>query len=238
MDAGFGNSQKTVLHRQVFTSYEDARLKLLVQQYGEKNWNLISCMMPCRTPRQCRERYKGHLSPEILNLPWTPQEDRLLIEKYTVLGRKWSKIAKFFVGRSDSNIKNRWQILLQSNKQVQEICEQQNSANDDAFSIDTDSADNANERTAETSMVSNQNQDVSNTQSGKSIIVAQFSTPNEKPDEAESIHPLSINLQLIQGIWNSPTAEALRLNTDSLLADQDSHNSIVSKYKNYGGKIW
>ena len=87
-------------------------------------------------------------------------------------------------------------------------------------------------------MVSNQNQDVSNTQSGKSIIVAQFSTPNEKPDEAESIHPLSINLQLIQGIWNSPTAEALRLNTDSLLADQDSHNSIVSKYKNYGGKIW
>ena len=115
--------EKKGAKRQVFTSYEDARLKLLVDQFGDNSWQLIAHYMPSRTPRQCRERYKGYLDNSIKNLPWTQAEDNLLIEKYQIFGRKWAKITKFFNGRSNSNVKNRWTALLHFNPTVQKLNE-------------------------------------------------------------------------------------------------------------------
>jgi len=52
------------------------------------------------------------LSPEVVNGPWTKQEDELLLKLHTEHGPKWSKISKFFKGRSDCNVKNRWSRYL------------------------------------------------------------------------------------------------------------------------------
>ena len=91
-----------------FTIQEDENLKRLVMQFGDSNWQLISSFMPGRSVRQCRERYIGYLSPNLTTLPWTPQEDSILIQKLKEIGPKWTLMVPYFNGRSDSNIKNRW----------------------------------------------------------------------------------------------------------------------------------
>ena len=105
-----GNNQKgeKKMQRKLFSIEEDAKLRFLVLQYGTSDFKKIASMMPGRSTRQVRERYKNYLSPEINNGPWSRDEDNLLRQKYNELGPKWSKIAEFFPSRSDINVKNRW----------------------------------------------------------------------------------------------------------------------------------
>lgn len=107
------NGGASMIHgrRQLFSYEEDEQLKKLVEQFGDKDWKFIARKMPGRSTRQCRERYKNYLSPEIKNGPWTKEEDELLREKYNEYGPHWSSISKFFKSRSDVNIKNRWSAL-------------------------------------------------------------------------------------------------------------------------------
>ncbi|OHT13239.1 hypothetical protein TRFO_16685 [Tritrichomonas foetus] len=103
--------------RQMFSPEEDEALKELVKKFGDKDWKFVARKMPGRTTRQCRERYKSYLAPEIKNGPWTKDEDELLRQKYEELGPKWAQIATFFKSRSDVNIKNRWSSLsIRSNQ--------------------------------------------------------------------------------------------------------------------------
>ena len=95
-------------HRQLFTPAEDMQLCSLVACLGARNWDEIAKQMPGRTGRQCRDRYKNYLSPEISTIGWTYEEERLLAEKYAEFGPKWSKIAEFFQGRTGTALKNRW----------------------------------------------------------------------------------------------------------------------------------
>lgn len=90
-----------------FDAEEDIRLIKLVQKYGCVDWATISSQMPGRTQRQCRERYKNYLSPNLNNSPWTSEEDNILIKKYQAHGPKWSVLAQYFPGRSDINLRNR-----------------------------------------------------------------------------------------------------------------------------------
>ena len=102
--------------RKRFTQEEDATLKSLVDKLGVKLWDEIALHMPNRTARQCRDRYNNYLFKEITHQPWTPEEDKLILEKYQEYGPHWVKIAKFLNGRSGNNIKNRWHKYL--NKQM------------------------------------------------------------------------------------------------------------------------
>ncbi|EAX97746.1 Myb-like DNA-binding domain containing protein [Trichomonas vaginalis G3] len=99
--------------RRKFTPEEDQKLISYVQFFGEK-WAIISKLMETRTCKQCRERYREYLNPNITNLAWTPEEDNLLIQLYTTRGSKWAEFSKILRGRSDGNIKNRWYIYLKN----------------------------------------------------------------------------------------------------------------------------
>lgn len=90
-----------------FSSSEDRLLISLVQSYGTKSWVLVSKMMNNRTPRQCRDRWNHYLSPTTNNTLWSPEEDTLLIEKIKIFGNQWSRISKFFPGRTGVSIRNR-----------------------------------------------------------------------------------------------------------------------------------
>ena len=107
----FGAIKSSQGGRQMFSAEEDFLLRSLVARFGDKDWKIIAENMPNRTTKQCRERYKNYLSPNIRNDPWTPEEDQILIQKYNELGPKWSTIASFLDRRSDVNIKNRWTSL-------------------------------------------------------------------------------------------------------------------------------
>ncbi|OHS98154.1 Myb-like DNA-binding domain containing protein [Tritrichomonas foetus] len=94
-----------------FTKDEDERLRSIVTQLGEQDWDTIADHMPGRNQRQCRERWLNYLSPNVNREPWSAEEDALLIEKHNELGSRWVRIAKYFVGRSDTSVKNRWMVL-------------------------------------------------------------------------------------------------------------------------------
>lgn len=114
-------NKKTALGRQMFSPYEDVQLKFLVSQIGSGNWKAIASHMQGRTPRQCRERYRNYLAPDITNGPWTREEDSYLQSLYEQFGPKWSSIAKHFRNRSEVNIKNRWTSIGKINIQKSDI---------------------------------------------------------------------------------------------------------------------
>ena len=99
------------LERRKFTEEEDQILCNMVQKYGKKCWKFVAQHLTGKTPRQCRERYTHYLAPDIHHLPWTPQEDSMLIKEYSLIGPKWTKLKEQFQGRSTVNIKNRWTKL-------------------------------------------------------------------------------------------------------------------------------
>lgn len=97
-----------------FTPEEDKKLLQLVNTYGTNSWPTIASLMGTnRNQRQCRERWKNYVNPDLENgQPWTYEDDQLLVQKYEELGPKWNKIAKFFHNRSDNSIRNRWQLII------------------------------------------------------------------------------------------------------------------------------
>ncbi|MDR3317409.1 MAG: hypothetical protein LBS71_01215 [Puniceicoccales bacterium] len=105
-------------HKYCFRFEEDQRLINLVRRYGTDNWKKIASQMPGRNPRQCQERWKHYVNPEIQNAEWTPEEDSLLMEKVQELKGRWTKIAKFFKNRSDIQIKKRWQMLKSQDSEL------------------------------------------------------------------------------------------------------------------------
>jgi hypothetical protein len=52
----------------------------LVAKFGVKSWSLISTHLTGRLGKQCRERWYNHLSPKISKIPWTLEEDRVIVE--------------------------------------------------------------------------------------------------------------------------------------------------------------
>ena len=109
-------------NRSVFSIEEDDKLRRLVKEYGTQEWDLISEIMKTRNPRQCRERWKHYLSAPNTNKPWTQKDDELLMANYKKYGKKWTKLAKCFRGRSDLSVKNRVEQLLK-NQEPENICE-------------------------------------------------------------------------------------------------------------------
>ena len=95
---------------------EDAQLRNIMKDCINPDWLSISRMFKNRNPRQCQERWCYYLSPDVNNGPWSPDEDKLLFEKYEEFGSKWSVIAKFFKGRTNTNVKNMW-LSIQRNKE-------------------------------------------------------------------------------------------------------------------------
>lgn len=94
--------------RTKFTEEEDCQLKVLVDKYGESDWQSISNEMVQKTSRQCRERFMNYLRPSLNLGEWTPEEEQLLENQVLKIGQKWSLLTKFFENRSDVNIKNHW----------------------------------------------------------------------------------------------------------------------------------
>lgn len=100
--------------RKVFTSDEDAKLIEIMRLQQFTSWEKVAKDLPDRTARQCRDRWLNYLSPNIRKDPWLWAEDKLLVEKINEMGTHWSNIAKYFVGRSDNHLKNRWYSYLRN----------------------------------------------------------------------------------------------------------------------------
>jgi hypothetical protein len=105
-------SQKPLAHRRKFTPEEDLKIRSLFETLGPNSWDEIAGYLPGRSGRQCRDRYKNYLVDSLVTLPWTPEEDAIVIQKFHSIGPKWVEIGKLLSGRSGNNVKNRWHKRL------------------------------------------------------------------------------------------------------------------------------
>jgi hypothetical protein len=100
------------VQRRFFTADEDALLCRVVREARFTTWIDIASQLPGRSGRQCRDRWANYLCPGNKNDAWTAAEDDLLMQKFNEMGSRWSVISKFFDGRSENNVKNRWYTHL------------------------------------------------------------------------------------------------------------------------------
>ena len=112
---------------------EDEILANLVQQFGAKDWTNIAEKLndeildfihleqqdgeekiQCtqRNGKQCRERWLTALDPSINKQQWTLKDDLEFLEKWMEFGNKWRVIASNIPGRTESQVKNRFKLLL------------------------------------------------------------------------------------------------------------------------------
>ena len=93
---------------------EDKRLLRAVASFeGEelKFSKISASMRGCnRTYKQCRERWHNHLKPGIVKGNWTDAEDVFLFDQVCKIGRKWACIARMMRGRTDGDVKNRFNV--------------------------------------------------------------------------------------------------------------------------------
>eukprot|EP00511_Aplanochytrium_stocchinoi_P003110 CAMPEP_0204832380 /NCGR_PEP_ID=MMETSP1346-20131115/13490_1 /ASSEMBLY_ACC=CAM_ASM_000771 /TAXON_ID=215587 /ORGANISM="Aplanochytrium stocchinoi, Strain GSBS06" /LENGTH=506 /DNA_ID=CAMNT_0051964153 /DNA_START=68 /DNA_END=1588 /DNA_ORIENTATION=+ len=104
--------QKAGAPKHLWTSEEDDILEQAVKTLGEKSWSAIAARLPGRVGKQCRDRWRNHLCPEVKKGSWTKEEDRLLFEHQNILGNQWAEIAKHVPGRTDLSVKNRYYSYL------------------------------------------------------------------------------------------------------------------------------
>jgi hypothetical protein len=97
-----------------WTADEDKKLNGAVRAHGAKNWEAIGAMVPSRTRKQCRDRWRNSLDPSSGAVSgrtgsWTKEEDLKLKHSVQMHGGKdWAAISALVPGRTNRQCWNRW----------------------------------------------------------------------------------------------------------------------------------
>jgi len=108
----YQRSHNTKVYKRDWTKEEDENLKRLFEKYG-RNWNRIASEMPGRNTDQVFHRWQKRIRPGIRRHNWTLYEDlRLRMAHAAYGGSHFSRISHHLLGRTDIQIKERWDNVL------------------------------------------------------------------------------------------------------------------------------
>lgn len=98
-------------HFNPFTDQEDEKLRFYVESCGDNCWAKVAALLGGRTPRECRERWAQHLSNYDETVPWSLQEDKLLLELHNQYGDNFRKMTHTISWRTMNELKIRYEFL-------------------------------------------------------------------------------------------------------------------------------
>ncbi|XP_004510807.1 transcription factor MYB17-like [Cicer arietinum] len=105
---------KLGLKKGPWTSEEDEVLVNFIKKNGgHGSWRSLPKLAGLlRCGKSCRLRWTNYLRPDIKRGPFTPEEEKLVIQLHAILGNRWAAIASQLPGRTDNEIKNLWNTHL------------------------------------------------------------------------------------------------------------------------------
>lgn len=114
-----GRIKKSDSDNENWTKEDDSLILEHVRKNGPYNFVKLEQLIG-KKHRQIRERWLTHLSREVSKIPWSNDEDEILIRKQRECGTNWGLITLSLPGRSDICCKNRWCMLMRERKKIKE----------------------------------------------------------------------------------------------------------------------
>lgn len=112
----WNQNHKSTITKTQWQKREDACLFQIISEKGISHWQDIAEELNRRlnverNGKQCRERWFNFLNPSINREPFTEREDLIILTKRKQIGNRWSEIVKNLPGRTENQVKNRFNCL-------------------------------------------------------------------------------------------------------------------------------